>query len=99
MLENEITEEDVGSWYVDGAGDYFYFEEFAAYDTKTPIHGYVFYKNPTTSGAEFYSEEHSVTGSNQFGLQDHSLVRKLDPIEVNLLRLKKRKELLNDRRY
>lgn len=88
MLENEITEEDIGSWYVTRNGDAY----VKITDKNPPNHRWKFNGVHVSGGA---AEVWNYTEKGEFYYynprpDDKDIVRKLDPIEVNLLRLEKR---------
>lgn len=87
MLENEITKEDIGCWYLVKDGAYFKVEEF--HDNVT------FYKvTGTDICSDGFSVKSTYTTDGRYDRleeeESYNLVRKLDPIEVNLLRLEQR---------
>lgn len=73
-----LTEEDIGSWYITASGDY------AKLLSPNPSYPYSYTQ-------KIYMEIHYKDGViENHNLSIYNLERKLDPIEVNLLRLEQR---------
>lgn len=96
----EITKDDIGSWYVTDTGEYFYFANLLNNSDVTVtenrmvalmgnyrVFGYRFEKSCDGSRTRWFKHYDIYGRPSPMDLPQDKLVRKCDPIEVNLSRL------------